>query len=102
VPSIGFVVKRDDGTFQGELRTLTITAPLEIRNGVAGTDAHYSVWVRDIHVGLGWNRLGANRQPYIKLEIAAPEFGARPLCANLGADATQPDQTRLAIIWNPE
>jgi uncharacterized protein (DUF736 family) len=102
VPSIGFVVKRDDGTFQGELRTLTITAPLEIRRGVDGTDADYSVWVQEINVGLGWNRVGNNSQAYIKLEIAAPEFGSRPLCANLGADATQSDPARLAIFWNPE
>jgi uncharacterized protein (DUF736 family) len=102
VPAIGFVVKRDDGTFKGELRTLTITAPLEIRGGGDGTDADYSVWVRDINVGLGWDRVSSNSRPYIKLEIAAPEFGARPLYANLGADATQPDPTRLAIIWNPE
>jgi uncharacterized protein (DUF736 family) len=95
-------VKHDNGTFQGELRTLTITAPLEIRGGVEGTDADYSVWVRDINVGLGWNRVGNNSQPYIRLEIASPEFGARPLCANLGADATQKDSARLAIIWNPE
>jgi uncharacterized protein (DUF736 family) len=102
VPAIGYVVKRDDGTFQGELRTLTITAPLEIKGGANGADADYSVWVRDMNVGMGWNRVGSNGQPYIKLEIAAPEFGGRPLYANLGADAAQPDPARFAVIWNPE
>ena len=101
MPSIGFVVKRDDGTFQGELRTLTITPPLEIRSGVAGTDAHYSVWVRDIHVGLGWNRWAPTGSPTSSSRSQRRSL-ARARYANLGADATQPDQTRLAIIRNPE
>jgi uncharacterized protein (DUF736 family) len=103
MPAIGFVIKQSDGTFRGELRTLTITAPLEIKDakGLAA-DAQYSVWIRDVHVGAGWNLMGNNNQPYIKLQIASPEFGARPLRANLGLDATDPDKMRLAIIWNPE
>jgi uncharacterized protein (DUF736 family) len=33
--SIGFVTKQKDGSYKGELRTLTINAPIELRLNLA-------------------------------------------------------------------
>ena len=39
---------------------------------------------------------------YVALSVAAPEFGARTLYANLGRAAGQSDENIYALIWNPQ
>ena len=38
---------------------------------------------------------------YVSLSLAAPEFGARKLYANLDRAAAQDDDNVFAVIWNP-
>jgi uncharacterized protein (DUF736 family) len=39
---------------------------------------------------------------YVSLSIAAPEFGAKTLYANLGRAAGQSDPDVYALIWSPQ
>lgn len=103
--AIGFVNGTVEKGFAGELRTLSIRVPLEIRRnpskeGVVQPD--YRVYSDDVEIGAGWIRVGElSRKPYVSLTFAAPEFGPRRLYANLGRAAGQDNPDSYAILWNP-
>ena len=102
--AIGYVTRDGDG-FKGQLRTLTIRAPIEIvRNGRKAIDSQpdYRVLSEGAEVGAGWVRKSeTSGNDYVSLSFAAPEFGPRRLYANLGRAAGQDDDDAFAIIWNP-
>lgn len=103
--AIGFVNGTVEKGFVGELRTLSIRVPLEIRRnpskeGVVQPD--YRIYSDDVEIGAGWIRVGElSRKPYVSLTFAAPEFGPRRLYANLGRAAGQDNPDSFAILWNP-
>jgi uncharacterized protein (DUF736 family) len=105
--AIGFVKKLRDGTFKGELRTLTICSPIEIlpNQGIT-SERHpdYRVYAANkVEIGTGRKRIGESSQTeYISLALSIPEFGPKRLTANLGPMAGQDDGTVFAILWNPE
>ena len=105
--AIGFVRRQIDGTYSGELRTLTISSKIEIRP-VAQKSAErhpdYRVVTADgVEIGTGRNRVGeSSHTEYISLALSIPEFGPKRLTANLGKMAGQDDESVFAIIWNPE
>lgn len=105
MPAIGHVIKAADGSYKGQLRTLSIRAEIAVLPNTAKTSAtqpDYRVVVGDIEVGAGWNRLSeASGRTYVSLSLAAPEFGPRRLYANLGRAAACDNDDRFAIIWNP-
>jgi uncharacterized protein (DUF736 family) len=43
MPAIGFVTKQEDGSYKGELITLTIKTPLEIRPVLQKGDDRHSI-----------------------------------------------------------
>ena len=49
----------------------------------------------------GVRRTSRDGVAYVLLSLAAPEFGARKLYANLGRAAGQDDDNVFAVIWNP-
>ena len=105
MPAIGYAAKDDNGTFKGQLKTLSIRAEISIvanarkTNDVQPDDRVYS---SDVEIGAGWNRRSeASGRDYVSLSLAAPEFGPRRLYANLGRAAGEADDGRFAIIWNP-
>ncbi len=102
--AIGYVTRDGDG-FKGQLRTLTIRAPIEIvPNGRKTSDNQpdYRVLSEGAEVGAGWlRRSETSGNDYVSLSLAAPEFGPRRLYANLGRAAGQDDDDAFAIIWNP-
>jgi len=104
MPAIGYVTKDENGTFKGQLKTLSIRAEISIvANARKSSDAQpdYRVLSADIEIGAGWNRRSeTSGRDYISLSFAAPEFGPRRLYANLGQAAGEGD-SRFAIIWNP-
>lgn len=104
MPAIGFVIRQTSENYVGELRTLTINASIELRpiGRQAESSADYVIYANGREIGKGWNRKNGKDRHYISLSIATPEFGAKPLIANLGPDAANPDPDRFAIIWNPE
>lgn len=107
MPAIGLVRKQEDGSYRGELRTLTIQIPIEIRPNLRKSSEgqpDFRVYVgNNIEIGSAKRKIGKDSEAeYIALAIAAPEFGARTLKVNLGRAAGQDDPNVFAIIWNPE
>ena len=104
--TIGSVTKRDDGRYEGELRTLSVRAEiviLPITDKSAASQPDYRVLSQGIEIGAGWIRTGQiSGKEYVALSIAAPELGAKTLYANLGRAAGQTDPNVYALIWNPQ
>ena len=104
MPAIGYVTKNDDGSFKGQLKTLSISAEIAIvsnRNKSTDAQPDYRVLSDGVEIGAGWNRRSeSSGRDYVSLSLAAPEFGPRRLYANLGQPAGGPE-ARFAVIWNP-
>ena len=104
MPAIGTVTKLSDGSFKGQLKTLSIKSDILIQpNERKATDAQpdYRVLSGDVEIGAGWmRRSDASGRDYVSLSLAAPEFGPRRLYANLGR-ASSADEYTFALIWNP-
>ncbi len=103
---IGFVLKQSDGSYQGQIRTLSIKTTIQITpNGSKDPESNqpdYRVQSGGVEIGAGWIRTSeTSGRPYVSLSLAAPEFGPRRLYANLGQAAGQDDEDLFAIIWNP-
>jgi uncharacterized protein (DUF736 family) len=104
MPAIGYVTRNEDGSFKGQLKTLSISAEIAIvsnRSKSADTQPDYRVLSDGVEIGAGWNRRSeSSGRDYVSLSLAAPEFGPRRLYANLGQAAGGPED-RFAVIWNP-
>jgi uncharacterized protein (DUF736 family) len=104
MPAIGYVTKSDDGSFKGQLKTLSISADIAIvanRSKSAETQPDYRVLSDGVEIGARWiRRSESSGRDYVSLSLAAPEFGPRRLYANLGQAAGGPED-RFAVIWNP-
>jgi uncharacterized protein (DUF736 family) len=102
--AIGYVTKGSDGSFKGQLKTLSIRAEIEIVANAAKTSdvqPDYRVLSDGIEIGAGWlRRSETSGRDYVSLSLAAPEFGPRRLYANLGRAAGEAED-RFAVIWNP-
>lgn len=103
--AIGFVSGTIAKGFVGQLTTLTIRVPIEIRrnpgkNGDVQPD--FRIWSDGVECGAGWvRRSEASGKLYVSLTLEAPEFGPRRLYANLGRAAGQEDPDVYALLWNP-
>lgn len=104
MPAIGYVTQDENGSFTGQLKTLSIHAEIAIVANAKrsrDTQPHYRVLSGDVEIGAGWNRHSeTSGRDYVSLSLAAPEFGPRRLYANLGRAAGEEDN-RFAILWNP-
>jgi uncharacterized protein (DUF736 family) len=104
--TIGSVTKRDDGRYEGELKTLSVRAEITIipvGDKSSPTQPDYRVLSEGIEIGAGWLRTGQiSGKEYVALSIAAPELGVKTLYANLGRAAGQTDHDVFALIWNPQ
>jgi uncharacterized protein (DUF736 family) len=104
MPAIGYVTKAKDGSFKGQLKTLSIRAEIEIVANASKTSdvqPDYRVTSDGIEIGAGWlRRSETSGRDYVSLSLAAPEFGPRRLYANLGRAAGEAED-RFAVIWNP-
>jgi uncharacterized protein (DUF736 family) len=104
--TIGYVTKRDDGRYEGELKTLSVRASiaiLPVGDKLSDNQPDFRVMSQGIEIGAGWIRKGqTSGKEYVALSIAAPEFGSRTLYANLGRAAGQDDDSVYALIWNPQ
>lgn len=103
--AIGYVTRNDNGSYKGQLRTVSIRADIDIlpnRDKTAETHPDFRVFTQGVEIGAGWIRRGENSgKDYVSLSLAAPEFGPRKLYANLGRAAGQDDEAVFALIWNP-
>lgn len=104
MPAIGYVQRLEDGSFKGQIRTLSVSAEIIIipNRGKTGEQPDYRVLAGGVELGGGWIRTGeVSQREYIRLSMSAPELGRRTLYANLGRAAGQDDDDSYAIIWNP-
>jgi uncharacterized protein (DUF736 family) len=103
--AIGYVRKENDGSYRGNLKTVSIQAEIDIVPNLQKTaDGHpdYRVLTQGIEIGAGWLKRGeTSGKEYVSLSIAAPEFGPKKLYANLGRAAGAEDDNLYAVIWNP-
>ena len=104
--TIGSVTKREDGHYEGELKTLSMRTEVSIipvTDKVSPGQPDYRVLAQGIEIGAGWVRRGqTSGRDYVSLSIAAPEFGAKTLYANLGRAAGNADPDVYALIWSPQ
>jgi uncharacterized protein (DUF736 family) len=100
----GSVTKREDGRYEGDLRTLSVRAEIAILLGkTSPNQPDYRVLSQGIEVGAGWHRTGlTSGKEYVSLSISAPELGPKTIYANLGLAAGQTDPDVYAPIWNPQ
>jgi len=105
MPAIGYVTAQDNGTFTGQLKTISIREDITIaanHRKTSEVQPDYRVYVGDVEIGAGWNRRSeASGRDYVSLALAAPEFGPRRLYANLVQPAGEKRDDRFVILWNP-
>jgi uncharacterized protein (DUF736 family) len=103
--AIGYVTKRENGGYKGQLKTVSIRADIDIvpnRDKSAEQQPDFRVFTQGVEIGAGWIRRGeSSGKDYVSLSFAAPEFGPKKLYANLGRAAGQDDDSAFAVIWNP-
>jgi uncharacterized protein (DUF736 family) len=102
--TIANLTVKADGSFEGTLATLTVTAPIAIvPNGRKAKDSEpdYRVISRKngFELGAGWIRTAqATGAEYVSVSLSAPEFGN--IYANV-ANAPGDDPMKKVLIWNP-
>lgn len=102
--AIGYVTRQADGSFKGNLRTLSVNADIALipNRGKTGSQPDFRVVSGGVELGGGWIGIGeVSQREYVRLSLSAPELGPRTLYANLGRAAGQDDEDTYAIIWNP-
>ncbi len=98
------LTQKADGTFEGQLAILNVTAPIAlVKNGRKAKDNEpdYRIVSRrnGFELGGGWNRASkATGDEYISVALSAPEFGT--IYGNV-APAPGDDSTKKIIIWSP-
>lgn len=56
MPAIGYVTKSDDGSFKGQLKTLSIRAEITVslsKNKTSAAQPDYKVFSGDVEIGAG-------------------------------------------------
>lgn len=102
--TIANLTQKADGTLEGTLATLNVTAPIAIvPNGRKAKDNEpdYRIISRKngFELGAGWNRISQNTgAEYVSVSLSAPEFGT--IYGNV-APAPGDDPSKKVIIWNP-
>lgn len=102
--SIANLTVKDDGSLEGNLATLMVTAPIAIvPNGrkVKDSEPDYRVISRKngFELGAGWVKTSqATGAEYISVSLSAPELGQ--IFCNV-ANAPGEDPSKKVLIWNP-
>ena len=101
--TIATLTQKADGTLEGQLMTLSVTAQIAlVKNArkVKDNEPDYRIVSRKngFELGGGWNRISKNSgEEYISVSLSAPEFGT--IYGNV-ASAPGEDPTKKVIIWN--
>lgn len=100
--AIGYVTKLNDGSFKGNIRTLTVSAKITILPIASPSPKgpHFRIFADgNVELGAAWNKVSKQGTEYISLVLRDPSFGT--IYGNLGPAAGQDDEDTYAIIWNP-
>ncbi|KQY28284.1 hypothetical protein ASD38_16500 [Caulobacter sp. Root487D2Y] len=104
--TLGFVTRLETGAFKGHLRTLNISADIDVvpvRDKTSSSYPDYRVVSSGVEIGAGWTNVNqTSQQPYVGLTLAHPDIGPRTYKVKLGRAAGQDDDDVFALIWNPE
>ena len=98
--TIGFVQKKDNGAFEGSLKTLSINAAITILpvKPVNERAPDFKIVSNGAEVGAGWTKKGkTSGEEYVSLTFDALELPTK-IYANLGVAAGQDDTDTFAII----
>lgn len=102
--TIAKLVAKSDGSFEGTLATLSVTAPIAILpNGrkVKDSEPDYRVISKKngFELGAGWIRTSQTTgAEYVSVSLSAPELGT--MYCNI-ANAPGDDVSQKVLIWNP-
>lgn len=103
--AIGLVSGTMEKGYIGQLTTITIRVPIEIRRNPGKTgdiQPDFRVWSDGVECGAGWiRRAEVSGNLYVSLSLEAPEFGLRRLYAKLARAAGQDNPDVYALLWNP-
>ena len=106
MPAIGRVFKQADGSYKGQLATLSIRQNIQFVKNQKHAESQPDFVImagNDIEIGAAWIRTAiTSGKDYVSVSLAAPEFGNRTLYANLGRAAGSKDENEFALIWNPQ
>ena len=70
MPAIGYVTRQEDGSFKGQLRTLSIRADIEIvPNRTKNTESQpdYRVVTNGVEIGAAWRRTSRDYRRFLRL-----------------------------------
>lgn len=102
--TIATLTQKNDGSLEGTLATLTVTAQIAIiPNGRKTKEAEPDFRIisrkNGFELGAGWNRRSQSTgTEYVSVSLSAPEFGT--IYGNI-ASAPGDDDGKKVIIWNP-
>lgn len=102
--TIAKLTVKADGSFEGTLATLNVTAPIAIvPNGRKAKDSEPDYRIvskkNGFELGAGWVRTSQTTgAEYVSVSLSAPEFGT--IYGNI-ANAPGEDPLQKVIIWNP-
>jgi uncharacterized protein (DUF736 family) len=86
MPAIGYVTRLKDGSFKGEIRTLSVSADITIipNRGKTGEQPDYRVLAAGVELGGGWIRTGeVSQREYIRLSMSALNWDGAPFTPTL-------------------
>ena len=102
--TIATLTTKADGSLEGTLTTLNVTAPVAIvpnARKAKDNEPDFRIISRKngYELGAGWNRVSnSTGAAYLSVSLSAPEFGT--IYGNI-ATAPGDDDTKKVIIWNP-
>lgn len=102
--TVATLTVQNDGSLEGMLTTLTVSAPIAIvpsDRKLKDAEPDYRIVSRKngFELGAGWNCLSKKTgAAYISVVLSAPEFGT---IYGTIADAPGGDPMEKVIIWNP-
>ena len=102
--TIATLTQKTDGSLEGTLATLNVTAQIAIvPNGRKAKDNEPDFRIisrrNGFELGAGWNRTSQSTgAEYVSVSLSAPEFGT--IYGNV-ANAPGDDPSKKVIIWNP-
>lgn len=102
--TIANLTVKNDGSLEGTLATLSVTAPISIvpnTRKAKESEPDFRIVSRKngFELGAGWNRYSqATGAEYVSVTLSAPEFGT--IYGNI-ANAPGDDPRKKVIIWNP-
>ena len=101
---VATLTAKSDGSFEGTLTTLTVSAAIAIvpnTNKTKDSEPDYRIVSQrnGFELGAGWKRFARSTgREYISVTLSAPEFGT--IYGNV-ADAPGGVPDQKVIIWNP-